>query len=149
MYILSLPFQVIKIVIGLLPTLIKYAPLALLFVQTDDTQSLNELQKVVDQYNLAGATCELKTSILTDSITVCAIEFMDAAASPDRLVHSIESILENQKESRILFAKQDILRLDDSTELLLWQKMKDEEIKVGYDSRIELSENKGATSVVG
>jgi len=149
LYVLALPFQVIKIVISLLPTLIKYAPLALLFVESEDAQSLNGLQQVVEQYNREGATCVLQTSVLSDSITVCTIQFMDAAESPEILLRSIETILEEQKEARILFAKNDILQLDNSTELHLWQKMQEGNIKVGYDSRIELFEEKVDTSTIG
>jgi hypothetical protein len=136
-FVLALPFQIIKIVIGLIPIAIKYAPLALLFVRNNENDTrITELQKVVDQLNDGRDTCEIKMSVLSDSITLCTLSFKPNNADQEPLISLIHTIIENDNDSCILFANADLADLPADKHLEIWQQMRKNNIKIGQDNRV-------------
>lgn len=136
LFVLSLPFQILNIFIRLLPTLIKYAPLALLLVEKGDEETLDALYNILDSYDQNGHMYSLEMCSLPDGITCYKIIFRENTNADEAFASTMTNILEAAPNARLLLASKELADSQHQTILSIWHYMAQNDIKIGYDSRL-------------
>jgi len=138
-FVLSLPFQIIKLAIRLLPLAIKYAPLALLLVSNKDKSNLDRLENIVEEINSDGIKCAMRKCSVTSTLTCYQIEFIETIDNPLELANHIERLLNEQEEACIVFTEHNKEGYSRENLYSIWRYMIKEGIKVGCNKNLGLS----------
>jgi hypothetical protein len=136
LFILSLPFQILNLFIRLLPTLIKYAPLALLLVEKGDKDSLENLYQTLDSFDKNGQMYSLEMCSLPDDVTCYKIVFHENTHADAALTATMTDLLQNIPNARLLLVGKEIKDFDEQGIYSMWQYMERHNMKIGYDSRL-------------
>lgn len=136
LFVLSLPFQILNIFIRLLPTLIKYAPLALLLVEKGDEETLDNLYNILDSYDQNGQLYSLEMCSLPEAVTCYKIIFHDNKQADDAFAATMTHILQTEPNARLLLASKGLKDSKSHNIFSIWQYMVQNNIKIGYDSRL-------------
>jgi hypothetical protein len=144
-FIIMLPFQILQIVIGLLPTVIKYAPLALLFVKNDSPENDELLKAVVSDIKNHKAGEIMQVCSLVNGVTCYKIRINNDCQQTGALALNLQKLLSHDENVRLLFTDDDVAEYDATKSLEIWQYMEHNQIQIGRDSRLSIAKDSTCT----